>query len=180
MILAVALTAMLGTADDGRGFAPSSEPRSRFGITAGLGVGLRGPGDRWWVTSELSGAGVFWFGPTSLRLGGSFRFGGTDDYVPMAVTAFVAGLEFRIHPVARFSFGLGVESGLLLYGASDVRPLLSPIVTLGAFRLGERLQHEVALAANLLWSFETDRNCGCYGSAYLQGGFAIVRYTFGF
>ena len=40
--------------------------------------------------------------------------------------------------------------------------------------------YEVALAANLLWTFETDRNCGCYGSAYLQGGFGIARYTYYF
>lgn len=177
MLTGLAISVLLSAApsvseDEGRGFVVERRLSARFGLFGGGGVGPLGfprAGARWAGTGELGGLGELSFGSVRLRLGATLRFGGTDDYVPMATLSASAGFEFRYFFVPRFSVALGLELGALGTRLL-VSPMIAPSLTLGSVHLGDRLQHELGLAATVMW----------WPTIGLAGGYGLLRYTYFF
>ena len=175
MLTLIAISLMLSatptvTDDEGRGFVAEQPRRVRFGLGAGGGFGPRFPLlTQFAGTGELTGIGEVIFGPVRLRFGATLRFGGSDDYIPMAILSATGNIEFRYFPVRHFSFALGVDAGV--YGNRLlVTPIVAPSFTIAAVHLGDRLQHELGLSATAMW----------WPSSAPLGGHGLLRYAYFF
>ena len=162
MSVALLIAALLGAtteaAEDvsGRGIAPTSRLRARWGLSAALGLGpshlyytYAYEGRAWAV-----GEGAFFvdldLGRFGARLSIPFKLG-SDFPVAILMGGFTA--ELRVHFNERFEAGLGASASL---GFSDparghslfwaAGPMLTPV----ALRLGERREHELSVSASLL------------------------------